>query len=74
MIEKKLLILTAKTIKEADRILKMSADDFRKEFGSESAKVEMSKIERTQGLIGNLNFFITELMEQEQLQLKEQEV
>ena len=63
MIEKKLLQLTADTMKEADRILRMSADDYRKEFGSESAKVEMSKIEKVAGMIANLNFFITELME-----------
>ena len=66
MIEKKLLELTASTLAQADEILTMSAEEYRKKYGTDSERVEKAKIEKVQGLIGNLNFFIRELREGEE--------
>lgn len=66
MKERDLLELAADTIDKAETILKMTAEEYRKEYGSEAVKVEQQKLERVQVLIENLNFFIKKMFNREE--------
>ena len=53
-----LVELTESTVDEVNRILCLSASEFVKEFAVESDRVPAAKIEKAQGMIGTLRFFI----------------
>lgn len=58
MNEKWLVELTSSTVEEVDRILRMAGSEYVKEYGVETERVESSKIEKAQTMIGTLKFFI----------------
>jgi len=53
-----LVELTQDAIEETDRILRMTASEYSKEFGTESERVDKAKIEKAQNLVGGLRFFL----------------
>lgn len=54
----KLLELARKTVKEANRILKIPGSEFIKEYGVTIDMVDRSKIEKCQTMLESLDFFM----------------
>jgi len=67
MDERTLLDITKQTVDEADRILRLDNQDYIKEFGCESDRVCLAKIEKTVNMLSTLRFFLNQHYKKEEI-------
>ena len=67
MDERTLLEITKQTVDESDRILRLDNQEYIKEFGCESDRVNFAKIEKTINMLSTLRFFLDQHYTKEEI-------